>query len=513
MDTLCFNNPSWEQKDITLEARFVKKVTFTIRLAVNNTNLRSAIEDTYNLTEADKDMLNLAISFTSIYSTNGHLYEAEGLTGAGIPQIPERSIWDKKFIKVQEDDVFDPHAEYSTTGDSFNRYTDDKATDTENWAQLGTDYVATATNSLYKVDSDYLYMSFTVLYGTEIKLSVANTYFSKIDKLGKHLEHHFSGWYLYRQNQLELSQSVINYGQTMSFYATKDFYSSSIDIVAKYSTVEGSQSVTTTKKVEVIDETGANFGAAGLTLTAIDNDPTVMKNNVLTYNGRQYLFTGWWQVVTDSTRPSTYLLVSNDYFDKNLPKVTYLVARFVRLTQITIALPQANSGYIDTKLNYRYYFTPNSVTDNRVFVGADGHEYRLGLEAIDTSIPQTGPNGETLAPKVTQQLVFTLPIDTYVNDTKLYAWAGHYYDIVDRNTPDPEFGTHYDAINHPYIFAETDRMTNTVGDRYNTKSINYIEYNNRYYYLDENNKLFNSVAYSSFLNKVVYYNKTTSGQV
>jgi hypothetical protein len=206
-------------------------------------------------------------------------------------------------------------------------------------------------------------------------------------------------------------------------------------------------------------------------------------------------------------------LVSNDYFDKNLPKVTYLVARFVRLTQITIALPQANSGYIDTKLNYRYYFTPNSVTDNRVFVGADGHEYRLGLEAIDTSIPQTGPNGETLAPKVTQQLVFTLPIDTYVNDTKLYAWAGHYYDIVDRNTPDPEFGTHYDAINHPYVFAETDRMTNTVGDRYNTKSINYIEYNNRYYYLDENNKLFNSVAYSSFLNKVVYYNKTTSGQV
>ena len=458
-------------------------------------------------------IIAVADTVKSIYSTNGNLYQSNGLTGAGVPQIPERSIWDIKLIKVQENDVFDPFAEYSTTGDAFNRYTDDETTDTVNWTQQGTDYIATSANSLYKVDSDYLYLDFYVLYGTKINLSVANTYFSKVDKSGDLIQHHFSGWYLYRQGQLELSQSVINYGQSMSFYATKDFYSNTIDIVAKYSTVEGSQSVTTTKKVEVIDETGENFGATGLTLGAIDNDPTLMKDNVLTYNNRQYLFTGWWQIVTDSTRPSTYLLVSNDYFDKNLPKVTVLVARFVRLTQMIITVPQADSGYIKTNLNYRYLHTPNSVKDNRVYIGTDGREYRLGVEAVNTTTQNFDPNtGLEIAPTVTQEIVFTLPIDTYVNNTKVYAWAGHYYIIEDTNGADPVYGTHYDAINNPYEFDESYRLTNTIGDRYNTQSINYIEYNNKYYYLN-NNTLYNSVAYSVALDKVVYYNKTNTGYV
>ena len=152
------------------------------------------------------------------------------------------------------------------------------------------------------------------------------------------------------------------------------------------------------------------------------------------------MFTGWWQIITDSTRPATYILVSNSFND-DLPNVTQLVARFVRIKEITLNLPQDHSGYFTADMYYRYYYTQASqLSDIRI------HNYT-----------ETTPHGVTPNPDFDNsnnadvKLILKVPVDTYLDNVVIYSSGGklggfYFGESNDPDNPDVSSSTIDGAI-------------------------------------------------------------------
>ena len=294
---------------------------------------------------------------------------------------------------------------------------------------------------------------------------------------------YFTGWYLNRNNQLALSNSNVSYEKNLTFYDSKDAYGASLDFVAKYSLTASSSTITTKKTVELIDETTANSKTIEYSL--IRDKDFIQTNHILDYDGKYYLFTGWWQVVADSTRPATYILVSNSFND-DLPNVTQLVARFVRLKDIVVNLPQDHSGYMFADMYYRYYYTQASqLNDVRI------RNYTATASKSKESESSTYLDDTDLA---TVQYVFSVPVDTYMNNVKIYSaggtLGGFYFGNPNDSTsnitgaPVSEDKTAYTVIND---------LDNLIGVRYNVKTIEYVNINSTIYYI-KNGKLYGDIV-------------------
>ncbi|MBP3582282.1 MAG: hypothetical protein J6J33_05985, partial [Clostridia bacterium] len=415
------------------------------------------------------------IKLSTIYTSV--VYGDAGLE-LGVTRELNKSIWDRNYIPVKEGDKYDPNKTYSVSSNTFVEYKTDAMDEDQMWTYNEGDasYYATSNNTLFAVDTEYLYIKFNVAYGTKVTLGVKNEEVKVKYTNASNLMFYFNGWYLHRNNQISLSTSVFNYDKQMSFYATKDYYGSSLDIIAKYSLKDESFAISTTKEIEIIDDTANMSGSAPFSLGSITEENLV--DNVFISGSNKYMFAGWWQVVTDSTRPATYILVSNDYFSE-LPNVTYLVARFVRLTNITVSLPRARSGYLETTLNYRYAYMQANLRDNR---------YKIATK---------------LASDVNGQItyVFEVPVDSFIGNIDIHAWAGHYYkmssstyDIIDT----------YDGQDMTYrINTELD---NYLGKRYYMDKVQFIMYNLKRLYLNhEDKQLYETIGYEN--NIVKFSNK------
>ena len=378
-------------KDITIEARFVSLITFTVRLSVANTNLKSALYSSYVMTKDNGPDVNAKFStiysnlvygaagslnslkninyillepgtefvdtmtyYTynsstgeyEVYSRNNADWDGnDKLTRAnylykriGQYENATRSIWDDTeactFAVVVPGTKYNSKLAYYVYDESTGAYSS-YVNDPADW---DADNCYIGSRQLFA--SEYLLMEFSVAYGTYIELCVTKD--SYINQTAG-FNFAFNGWYLFRQNQFSKSNSVVTYDTCLGFYATKDFYGSSLDFVAKYEVRKDDYSITTQKLYEVVSEDKS----IELKKEDIEADTAFGKTtNMFTHvqSGKEFLFTGWWQIVNDSTRPATYLLVTNKYYD-DLPNVTNLVARFVEMKDIVIDLPYDISRY------------------------------------------------------------------------------------------------------------------------------------------------------------------------
>ena len=473
LNTFFFENPEYtaaggkEIKDITIEARFIKLIKYSIRLSIGDTFSRSLIKNTYGIDESAKYDFDVKIKLSNIYSKV--FYGAS--SGEEVSSdVVAKGVWDKTFTKVKVGDRYKTTNVYSTSKDEVIEYTFDP-NDTI-WNHDGKNYVATEENNLYVVSDSYLLIEFYATYGSHIELGLVDADGETVHfHNGKNSKYAFSGWYIYKENHSALSTSALSYDLTYDFFATSDYYGNANNIVAKYVQLDqlnDSRPTPTdpqkpTTSFDVIDEVKENGSPVVITESSITE--TSFKNNILYLDGRQYLFTGWWQQVTDASRPSTYILLSNNYYDKDLPTITNKVARFVRLKEMSITIPAINSGYVQSTINYRYYYTQISTIDNRIQI-------------------QTINNHEN----DTVTISFVVPIDTYINGATLHAWEGHYYTIKDSLSTD-----NYDGTNNPYTISPSDRLYNSIGSRYVQQSVKYVEYNSSIYYLSEDGKLYHSI--------------------
>ncbi|MBQ8425172.1 MAG: hypothetical protein IJX17_04055, partial [Clostridia bacterium] len=461
------------RRDIILEAKFAKNIDFSVRLSIENTNYRDVLEDSFKIYE-NHPGFDVDIKMSSIY--NSVVYSSGISQEIKKVENVEKSIWDITYTKVKAGDVYDPSLKYSTAESNLEQYIitpeiDIKLSEeaaaqtmpyTRQWELKDGQYIATEFSNLFVVDDKYLLLNFEVAYGTKVDLSVLNTLvegmFKKNESNGfDYAKMYFNGWYLYRQNQLALSTSIISYAKDISFYASEDYYGSTIDIVAKYSFSELIATVTTTKTVSFVDEASSFDESKDNSLTKVElayleNYFKVNKNanNIYTHtNGNKYMFAGWWQVITDATRPSTYLLISNSFND-DLPQVNMLEARFVRLKPITVDLPQNQSGYYRTNMFYRYYYTQYS-RNNDIRV----HNYTT-----------------TAGEKLTHTLY--VPIDTYLGSTTIYSsggiTGGFYFE-------------HANTTNDTSVPFDDLFINNNIGVRYKPKSIDYVIIDSVIYYV------------------------------
>ncbi|MBQ4541343.1 MAG: hypothetical protein IJA23_00675, partial [Clostridia bacterium] len=484
------------RKDLVIEARFAKNIRFSVRLAMQTTD-RSKLA-LYGINSSIKEKFDVNIRLSSIYNTIN--YGAAG--NFKTTELLEKSIW-SIYEKLPVGSIYDENISYSTSEYENVPYTSHPSTSPQYWDEK-TDsngdkyYVSTRNNQLYIVDDDddnkILKLEYEVAYGTYIDLSVMENIFTVGTQAYK-----FDGWYLYRGNQASTSISAINYSTGMGFYATHDYYSASIDIIAKYSPTNnannfaGSNTVTTNKKVELIDET-SNYNVISeidINKITVSKDGVIgnLENNILTYSGNRYLFTGWWEPIADSVRPTTYILVASNYDDK-LPEsyVDNLVARFVRVLPVEIVMPKPESGYVQGRLNYRYFYTQGSVIDNR-------------LGAFVTN----GTN---------EIITLELPVDTYFNGTTINAYQGHYFNIrVNGGT-----SSKYDE----FIITNPDnRVNNTTGTRYELNKVSYVMRDGVVYYINgttlykkiEVNEHDNKINFTEELTGIVYSVKKEDGVV
>ena len=503
------------RQDLIVEAKFARNMKFTVRLAMQTTD-REKLKD-YGITSALNEKFNVQVTLKSdfasiVYGASGEMQTQQQLT---------KSIW-SMYEPVNEGDIYDSSISYSTSEFEYVPYTQDPATNSARWRAVKDEggniihYAATRNNGLYIVDDDednqILKLEYTIAYGTYVDLSILENVFTT--DVGAYK---FDGWYLYRGGHVSTSISAINYSTSMQFYATQDFYGSTIsdddlatiDIIAKYIPTDdvndfsSSKTVSTKKSVEFVDIT-SNYEANNLKDFSLNSiSSSNFQNNVLTWGSYEdedgnsqsckYLFTGWWEAIADSTRPTTYILVASDYYAKlPIDYVDNLIARFVRILPIEITLPKHEAGYVQSRINYRYFYTPTSNLDNRLSSYVTKNESK---------------------PVIT----FEIPVDSYFNSTQISAYAGHYFTVSANGTTAKYDDFIINDANHNVNMTEgqeyessavTNRINNTTGDRYNLKSLSYIRRDGITYYIN-GVKLYMNVIVNG--NEINYANEYTAG--
>ncbi len=190
-------------------------------------------------------------------------------------------------------------------------------------------------NVEFDTNQKVLVKTYTIPFGTYITLN-AN------DKLG---EYKFQGNYIYDGEQSSTSTSVYTYNNTYSFVADRD-----LKFIFKYRD-KTTYSYDLVKKYELIDHTGT-------TVLDASKAPTNLSNNKFTYNSNEYKFIGWYQEIRNSSRPSTYVKLSNNYnYSFTSRDVSNATARFVRIYNIEYKVSY------DSKLtnkNFRFDITTNN---------------------------------------------------------------------------------------------------------------------------------------------------------
>ena len=455
------------RQSIVFEARFAKNVDFSIRIEINNSSSVKEIFDRYGITKENHSTgLNINVKLQSIYDSISYGSSTDEFNMESATDL-QTNVWETPITKVKQGHAYDSSLEYFTDPNGENIYTYSPA-DSANWTTLQT---ATEGNALYVRDNRYLIMNFTVAYGTYVQLSVPETDNNQI-RLSSGTSIYYKGWHLYRPSLHE--HPVITDNNMLEFFATHDYYSSTMEFVAVFNTDSSSHSTDTHAIAEFIDETSNTLLR---TMNPDNIDISNYNNGILTISGNNYLFTGWWNRILDSSRPTTDILISNnflEYINKDLPRVNNLIAKFVKINPISITLPTPQSGYITTNLTYRYFYTATSVTDNRVQIVTSDSDERF-------------------------KLTFNVPVDTYLSSTKTYAYSGHYYTINNSGTRN-----NYAS----YTIPTEQRLNNTIGTRYSPNVVYYAVQNSTIYYLD----LVNRKAYTEVYvdgNSIAFRNEYT----
>ena len=393
-----FNN------NITVEARFAKKVTVSITMAINNTSNKTVLDNVYHLNASNKCNFDINITLSNQY--NSLVFSSTS------------------SLKLNTGAKFDPDATYYTDSSLNNSITFNTSNIQEYWEtdalvvpdvltsddlvnlnwylKAGKDlyvksttvYQNTGTNpeitkSIWDGDESELKTTLTVPYGTCISFSIVSTSPIASYQSSYSYQFYFNGWYIYDDADYTLDNSLVMFNNEFKFYATQDnFYrdgicasaGDSMNFVAKFSNNNNSSYVLTPTYTTELYNSSTQRDVAVSNLLSLGDD---LEDNIITFGGNDYMFAGWWLKVNDS-QPSLFtrfILVSIVFAEWNgsswqipseLNKADSYVARFVQVKTMTINLPNGNdnlelsSGKIVSNLFYGFYYTQLDIHDNRM---------------------------------------------------------------------------------------------------------------------------------------------------
>ena len=289
--------------DIIFEARFVKRVNVEYRIAVNNSTSKEDIEPDV------LKQLTLSGSVTNIYNSLVASY------------------------------------------------------------QLGDKVYSVSTNITdIKITSDITDLIFivNVPYGTKLNF--------KVDKTNPS-PYKFNGWYLYKNLDVSLSTDLVSHTPGYELYAIDDD-NTKLSFVAKFSALEGNTlSKSTSIEIKSYDDNSGELVVDTLSFNdfyslhmAVADDSPVKYNQgtILKHiygdetNPREYLFTGWWQVVSEGVR-----VLVDTRWEMDAAKRASMIAVFVEIRQFSICYTELASmsfdGYWHIGYNYIQTLTDTPV--------------------------------------------------------------------------------------------------------------------------------------------------------
>lgn len=322
---------------------------------------------------------------------------------------------------------------------------------------------------LYNNTSSVLSFTTTMQYGSAVALQALST-------LGAYA---FESFNIYDRVQPSTSISAYSYSTDFDFIMDRDMY-----IIAKYKATPNLPTLERTESYEISDN-GTTFTKVSIAPTALSADGTI------TYNGKTYLFIGWYGEVKDASNPSTYVKVSNDFSVLPNDGIIHSVAKFVLVNAVDYSVTGDNTldtfrvdGAISSAFANNVYsaYTGANLGSNINFNMLAGSNYELSGTVsngfvnadTDTNVLETSTGNSA------QSITFVTKLAghkvTFTVDNGVYSTSS----VLTAGTPSTfEYGT-YTRDEYTYTFTITGTTSATyrviVNDIYDTKNISEYTY-------------------------------------